>query len=1056
MTKSKNNQALHRTILTLITLVALQILSCTGTSAAKPVIYHVDLTYAMNLSMAEFYDIRHTAVCLQGIVNRESPRVFISFYPNVEDDWLDRLKETGGLCEGWEVRNITYQQLFTIFRHYIKGLVLYDANTTTGVSSTSLVATTVAGVEDGIALRKDPTSTTYSYLVNTLSIPVICDLTGKFTGTGTIWGTSTPSTGSAKCDAYIWAKEKYIDTGKCDPTVLMYTLDLYGLTYENRYLSQLPNLDYAVSRKAFCFELSTWGDEAPNDDPNQPIGTDLNTIKAILNACNQQTGKGQMIKLCGFTNWPLKYTNWEGVGGSHEPVATEWEFVRVLTAYNVYMEADAASPSWIMNSSFYAGLLPEVNSRHYVQNPAPTYNDMVSRGLINSNGTVPNGNYVMIGMGDYDQASWVLDELANKGGRYDDIAPKQYVYCNWGIDPNAVDRASVAMDYMYRHKTGKDYFIAWDSGAGYINPAQLYGTRNPSGYPSGVGIWQKHCEKYYRLLDYSISGWLLDGNFTTDSTSCSNYTQFSGDGIGVFSGANVSSPSLIDNVPVTKGTDTANSIINYSSGINFRWYRMTPMAKPTDLKTLVDSYASSGRNHRFLDAYSYNYLIRYCRGGSNNYRETWVNETTPRIMKTGQTYSVAVTIRNDGWDTWSEANSYRLAYAIVNKDAAPVYADYDAHGRIQIPYSASVAPGLSVTFTVNVVAPSTPGTYDLYYDMVRDGTTWFKEQNNLECKKTITVVADPMTVDTDGDGTPDVTEAAEGTLYWHAGDKYTLGPVMTANPSDVGDYTNSTSMRFTWGAATDTRFNLVGYYCKAGTTPGGSDLYSAYLGNVRYVSVSGGENGKTYYCTIQAINDAGYLSPEYISNGITIDSLAPSLPAMPTDAGLVTASPLITFNWIPSTDAQSGIDSYNCRIGTSYGGSDVFSGNVGNVLSKTITGTYGKKYYCSVQAKDKAKNLSSWSICSDGILLQQNAGGSINDVKNLQNQSAAGLVSKEVTAIFGNCIYVEESNRTSGIRVTVSTLPDNIKVGSLVDIIGTVLTDTSGERYISASTIEAN
>lgn len=1041
---------INNALIIIFIIIILEALSGTYALADKPVIYYVDLRYAMDLSMSEFYDIRHTAVCLQGLVNRESPRVFFAFCYNDEVKWLNRIQETGGFCEGWEVRTITYQQLFTIFRHYIKGLVLYDADTTSGVSSTSLVATTAAGVEDGIALRKDPSSSTYDYLVNTLKLPVIIDLSGKFTGTGTIWGTSTPSTGSAKCDAYIWAKQKYLDTGKCDPTVLMYTLDLYGLTYENRFLSQLPNLDYAVSRKAFCFELSPWGDEAPNDDPNQPIGTDLNTLKTILDACNQQTGKGQMIKLCGFPNWPLKYTNYESVGGSHEPVATEWEFVKVLTAYNAYMEADAASPSWIMNSSFYAGLLPGMDGRHYVQNPAPTYDDMVSRGLITSAGSVPSGNYVMIGMGDYDQASWVMDILANDGGKYDDTA-RQYVYCNWAVDPNAIDRASVAMDYMYRHKTDHDFFIAWDSGAGYINPAQLFGSRNPSGYPSGVDIWQKHCAKYYRYLDYSISGWLLDGNFSTTSESCSNYTPFSGDGIGVFPSANFSTPCLNDNVPVSKGNDSY--IINYSSGVHFQWYRMTPMASPTDVKSLVDSYASSGHNHRFLDAYTYNYLLRYYLGGSNNYRETWVNDTTPRIMKSGQTYSVNVTVRNDGWDTWSEAGGYRLAYAIVDKNAVPSCTDYDSRGRFLIP-SGNITPGQSVAFTVNVVAPSTPGTYDLYYDMVRDGTTWFKEQNNLECKKTIIVASNPMSVDTDSDGTPDITEEAEGTLYWHVGDRYALGPVLSAAPADSGTYTNSTSLRFTWSAATDTKYNVVGYYCRVGTTPGASDLYSGYLGNVRYTTISGCVNGRTYYCGIQAINDAGYSGPWYTSDGITVDASAPSVPAAPSDGGLVTYSPSITFNWLPSTDTLSGVESYNCRIGTFYGGSDVFSGNVGNVLSKTITGVYGKKYYCSVQAKDYAKNISSWSTSSDGILLLANASDSIGNMKALPDQSAVGLLSKKVTAIFNNCLYIEEFDRTSGIRVVMSSIPASIQVGSLVDLTGNLLTNASGERYISASAIQ--
>ena len=37
-----------------------------------------------------------------------------------------------------------------------------------------------------------------------------------FTGRGIIPGTGTASTRSAKCDAYIWAKELFLDMGRCN------------------------------------------------------------------------------------------------------------------------------------------------------------------------------------------------------------------------------------------------------------------------------------------------------------------------------------------------------------------------------------------------------------------------------------------------------------------------------------------------------------------------------------------------------------------------------------------------------------------------------------------------------------------------------------------------------------------------------------------------------------------------------------------------------------------------------------------------------------------------
>ncbi|MHB9035862.1 MAG: hypothetical protein ACYC64_04285 [Armatimonadota bacterium] len=849
--------------------------------AMLPTLYYYDVTFASSLSPARRYDVYHSTVCLQGLVNRAAPRLFIKYWPNGngggDQEWLNRLGESGGLCEGWSVHTIqAKEELFDLFGSYVKGIVVYDAYASSGVSSTSLVATTAAACEGAIAVRKDTTSgSMYNYLVNTRHYPVLIDLTGKFTGSGTIWQTSTPSTGSAKCDAYIWAQEKYIDTGKCDPTVLSYSLDLYGLKPGVDHYTSLSNLDYAVSRKAFCFELSPWGDEPATDDPTQPLGADLNTYKQVLNACNLKTSGGKMIKVCGFINWDMKYTNATGVGGTHAPVDTEWEMMRLQSAYNAYGEPDAPDPRCFANASFYAGLVPAFRDRRYVQNPPPTYTDMRNRGLISANGSIPSGNYILLAMGDYDAPSWTMYLMLN--GIYNDAARGQR-YCTWAVNPNLADRMSVGIDYMFRHKTSKDYFVAWDSGAGYIQPQQLYGSRAPSGYGTAVPVWQSHCKEYYRPLDYSISGWLLNGADQLITTDYENYVPFSGDGIG--SHLSASATDLVNNVACNamRGDfytyDSGDAVMDNASGVNFGWYR-TILWSPTDIKNLEDMYATSGHNHKFLDAYTYYYLLRYYlsnkQQSSNYYRATWVGDTIPRIMAAGHTYSVTVTVRNDGWDTWSEASLYRLGHAVVVPGATPAYANYDANGRHVLPSAATVAPGQSATFSFNITAPSTVGNYDLHYDIVRDGVTWFRDQNNLEWKKSLIVAADETDVDTDGDGVPDVIEQANGTLYWHPADSYTLGPSTPGTPTDSGAYTTSSTVTFSWAASTDSHYNVAGYYCQIGITSDGSDVFNGYLGNVPNKTVTGCSVGSTYYCRVQSVNDGGYLSAWSMgSNGIMV------------------------------------------------------------------------------------------------------------------------------------------------------------------------------------------
>jgi len=745
-------------------------------SSTAPVLYYYDITYAGAYGKTARYDERHVVSCIQGLVNRNAPRLFVRYFGGTGDHgWLNRLLEPGGLCENWKVQEISnVESLISTFSAYISGVILYDPDPNTGAISTSLVATSVAGAENAIAVRKDTTAgSMYNYLVNDADGPhltVLVDLAGKFTGTGTIWQTSTASTGSKKCDAYVWLKQKYIDTSKCNPEYLSYTMDLWGLKLGGNDMTQLCNLDYAVSKKAVCFELSPWGDEVPNDDTGQPLGTDLNTFKMLLDACNTKTNKQTMIQMSGFPNWPYKYST--SVGGSHSPVALEWEFMRFLTAYNVYTDVEF----YLSNTSFYSALAPATNERRYVQNPAPTYDDMVAAGLINAGGSVVAGNYVMIGMGDYDCSAWTMQRLANSTGVYSNAGRGQ-VYCNWGVNPTMINKASVAMDYMYRGKTGADCFISWDSGAGYINPTQLYGTRSPSGYPSGLSLWQAHCRKYYRMMDYSISGWLLNGAVDLSSTDCLNYASFSGDGIGI----HISSSGtmyLVDNkVPVNliKGSSdtTQFSMMDYASGVNFGWYRAvnwntgtqeSPVYAawgPDHIKLVMEQKAGSGHNHRFLDAYSYYYLMRYYLSGNNNYRATWINDTAPKIMQAGRTYPITVTVRNDGWDTWNESNSYRLGYSLVLSGSSPNY------GRQYLPSLVSVLPGQTWTFTFNITAPSTYGIYDFQLDMVKEGATWFASQNNIEWKSQITVAANETDIDTDGDGIPDVIETSQGTLYWH-------------------------------------------------------------------------------------------------------------------------------------------------------------------------------------------------------------------------------------------------------------------------------------------------
>lgn len=97
----------------------------------------------------------------------------------------------------------------------------------------------------------------------------------------------------------------------------------------------------------------------------------------------------------------------------------------------------------------------------------------------------------------------------------------------------------------------------------------------------------------------------------------------------------------------------------------------------------------------------------------------FVTQSVPTSMEVGQTYNVSVTMRNTGESTWTEADLYRLG--------AQSPQDNYTWGMNRVMLPASVAPGAEVTFNFYVTAPSTAGSYNFQWQMVRDGVEWFGE-----------------------------------------------------------------------------------------------------------------------------------------------------------------------------------------------------------------------------------------------------------------------------------------------------------------------------------------
>ncbi len=473
------------------------------------------------------YDEAALLSALQGIVNRDAPRLYVLGNPgpgsvgDLDTFWWDRM---GAL--GWSVAKQTptvassLSTLLAMYGHRTKGLVVWDPN----VPATENVAATLAGVLDllPVAYRTKSQADIHVLIAETptpLYTELLADGWGAavslvgpkgesmFTGKGTIPGTNLPSSGSAKNDAYLWAKALYLDKGRCGTDYMAYYIDAYWLSEptpgSNFWNNTLVNHDFYVSKRAFFFDLDPWSDEAPVDDPQEKPGTDAATMAKLLASVYHQNKGQKMLDVGGFPPWAFKYTNYGHAGGSHAPVQTEWTYAETLSSYNAFMEADALGYSSICNASFTQHFPLK---QTYPQKAPPDKATLTQLGYLNADGSVKPARYFAFYVGDFDSPAWLYHMLpllwsdSNRGK----------VPLSWAFDPNLCLRAGPAMAWARATATSQDTFVAGDSGAGYLNPGELE-TPRVSGLPSGMAVWAKHCHRLYTQWDIRLTGFIIEG-----------------------------------------------------------------------------------------------------------------------------------------------------------------------------------------------------------------------------------------------------------------------------------------------------------------------------------------------------------------------------------------------------------------------------------------------------------------------------------------------------------------------------------------------------------------
>jgi len=420
---------------------------------------------------------------LQGIVNKERPQLYLIHHPS-DQFWLDTYQEAGqpyGWLNQTDIIPLPdFEAVLNTFDGEITGLVEWDD----AVPATLNVATTIAGVEGWPIVRRG------SALSEALSVrwPIAQSLAGQFTD---------------NLAAYRWAVETYLQTGRANFTLLAYLEDGYpAQKYRQGKMTRggvyALERDYVIQQGGFAFDLSPWRDEAPEE---------AELMSQIMQAARREAGL-KLIKIWGFIPWYEKYAAEAGAGGSHSAVDGEWESTWLFSYYAAYLQGgggDAWGAAMANVSVHRFGPKPagEQGSRGDGNSSFVTRHSSLENYLLPDGSVNPKLTFALFYAGDYDLVHPTLVSFAagekstwNDGGR-------GRIPLAWGINPGMEEEIPGVMSYLLATRTGQDYLVGANSGAGYINPQGLSRRYRQQ--------WLTRSGDYYQKYGITVQGFLLNG-----------------------------------------------------------------------------------------------------------------------------------------------------------------------------------------------------------------------------------------------------------------------------------------------------------------------------------------------------------------------------------------------------------------------------------------------------------------------------------------------------------------------------------------------------------------
>lgn len=450
---------------------------------------------------AEAYDIAVAAATAQGIINRLSPRLYL-LSPDVSEPafWLDIMRRDGRWLSRRRMAPVAdLDALVALGGGVLQGAVIWDPE----VPASLNVATTLAGIHDAVVLSPDLADRQRP----AWRLPVLHDLRGRFTG---------KETGSAKNDAYRWAIREVLTPGRCS--------DRRFCLFEDAFLPRaagdlgyaIPR-DWAVRHRAFVMDLSPFDDEAPLDDPGQPLGLDQATYRLILAEMRRHSRDRHMIEQAGF-HALRKYTSSGGRQSRYREHEAEYANVGLVTKYNVYQNT-------LNNFAFNQSLHSHAPRRMAAQ-PRPAIPPKVE-----------NKTYFCCVMANYDSSSAIYwreapvirdrhgSPFRGLGGQWESPS-RGRIPLLWGCNPNLIDNYPDIIAYFRETASAHDAFGSDASAAGYTHPSMIPIDRLP--------LFAAHNRAYFRDAGMTIANFLLDHVPPSPEVKRA-YRHFATDGLIVYS-----------------------------------------------------------------------------------------------------------------------------------------------------------------------------------------------------------------------------------------------------------------------------------------------------------------------------------------------------------------------------------------------------------------------------------------------------------------------------------------------------------------------------------------